>query len=95
VGSKKLYAIKSHDHHVMVQQILLVNVWNLLQIGPRMAIIRLGKLFQRICAKLMNPKDLVALQTYVMETICLFEIWFPPGFVDMMTHQIVHLVDEL
>jgi hypothetical protein len=24
VGSKRLYAMKSHDHHVMVQQILLI-----------------------------------------------------------------------
>jgi hypothetical protein len=25
----------------------------------------------------------------------LFEIWFPPRFFDMMTHLIIHLVDEL
>jgi len=25
----------------------------------------------------------------------MFEIWFPPGFFDMMTHLIIHLVDEL
>jgi fumarate reductase subunit D len=43
----------------------------------------------------LNPKDLVVLQTYVMETICLFEIWFPPWFFDMITHMIIHLVDEL
>jgi hypothetical protein len=30
-----------------------------------------------------------------METICLFEIWFPLGFFDMMTHFIIHLIDEL
>jgi hypothetical protein len=61
VGPKRLYAMKSHDHHVMVQQILLVNVWHLLQASPRMAIIRLEKSFPRICAKVLNPKDLVAL----------------------------------
>ncbi len=30
-----------------------------------------------------------------MEIICLFEIRFPPRFFDMMTHLIIHLVDEL
>jgi hypothetical protein len=25
----------------------------------------------------------------------LFEIWFPPWFFDMMTHLIIHLIDEL
>jgi hypothetical protein len=27
--------------------------------------------------------------------ICLFEIWFPSKFFDMMTHLIIHLVDEI
>ncbi len=45
---------------------------------------------------MLNPKDLVALQTYVVKTICLFDIWFPPRFFDMMTHlMIIHLIDEL
>ncbi len=44
---------------------------------------------------MLNPKNLVALQTYVVETICLFEIWFPPRFFNMMTHLIIHLLDEL
>ncbi len=37
----------------------------------------------------------MALQSNVAEIICLFEIWFPPRFFDMMTHLIIHLVDEL
>jgi hypothetical protein len=37
----------------------------------------------------------VALRTYVAKTICLFEIWFPSRFFDMVTHLIIHLVDEL
>jgi len=45
VGPKKFYAMKSHDHHVMVQQILLMSVWNLLQESSRMAIIQLEKSF--------------------------------------------------
>jgi hypothetical protein len=87
--------MKSHDHHAMVQQILLVSVWNLLQVGLKKAIIRLRKSFQRICVKVLNLEDLVPLQTYVVEIIYLFEIWFPLGFFDMMTHLIMHLVDEL
>jgi hypothetical protein len=44
---------------------------------------------------MLNLVDLVVLQTYVAKTICLFEIWFPPRFFDMMTRLIIHLVDEL
>jgi hypothetical protein len=39
VGPKRLFAMKSHDHHVMVQQILPLVVHNLLQPNPRAAII--------------------------------------------------------
>ncbi len=64
VGPKRLYAMKNHDHHVMVQQILRMNVRNLLQAGLRMTIIQLEQSFQRICAKVLNLEDLVALWTY-------------------------------
>ena len=30
----------------------------------------------------------------VAEALCLFEIWFPLGFFDIMTHFPVHLVEE-
>jgi len=53
--------MKNHDHHVMVQQILLVSVQNLLQASPRTTIIQFGKSFQRICAKVLNLKDPVGL----------------------------------
>ena len=31
----------------------------------------------------------------IAEALCLFEIWFPPGFFDIMSHLPVHLVEEL
>jgi hypothetical protein len=55
VGPKRLYAMKSHDHHVMVQQILPMSVQNLLQASPITEIIQLEKSFQRICAQVLNP----------------------------------------
>jgi hypothetical protein len=34
VGNQRFQHMKSHDHHVMVQQIMPVDIWNLLQLGP-------------------------------------------------------------
>jgi hypothetical protein len=58
VNRKGLFAMKSHDHHVMVQQILPLVVRNLLQPSPRAAIIQLARAFGKICAKVINPNDL-------------------------------------
>jgi hypothetical protein len=74
VGPKRLFAMKSHDHHVMLQQILLVRVWVLLQPRLRTTIIRLGRTFGKIYAKVINPLKLFNLRTYVAETLCLLEV---------------------
>jgi hypothetical protein len=35
------------------------------------------------------------LKTFAAETLCLLELCFPPRFFDVMTHLVVHLVEEL
>ena len=95
IGEKKLAGLKSHDHHVLVQQILPAACRNLLGRGVRETIIRLGNLFERICAKVIRVSSIPALKTYAAETLCLLEIHFPPGFFDVMTHLVIHLVEEL
>ena len=49
--------------------------------GPRLAIIRMGNLFHRICAKVINPAEMDSLKTFAAETLCLVELNFPPGFL--------------
>ncbi len=95
VGPNKLFNMKSHDHHIMIQHILPSGVWNLLHPGPRKAIIHLGKCFQKICTKVLNPNDNGGLWSYVAKTFCILEMWWPLVFFDFMTHFIIHLVHEL
>lgn len=66
-----------------------------MQPGSRTLIIRLGKTFGKICAKVINPLKLFDLHTYVVKTLCLLEVWFPLGFFDLMIHIVIHLIDEL
>lgn len=95
VGEKKLAGVKSHDHHVLVQQVLPATIRHLLKKGPRESIIRLGMAFQRLCSKTIKMSELKELSVYVTETLCMFELWFPPGFFDIMPHLVQHLVYEL
>jgi hypothetical protein len=52
-------------------------------------------MFQWICTKVVVPYEIGPLRTYVAKTLCMLEIWFPPSFFDLMTHLLVHIVDEL
>jgi hypothetical protein len=63
--------MKSHDHHVMLQHILLVGVQNLLCPNPRRTIICLGTTFQKLYTKVLNPNDVPNLKTYVAENLCI------------------------
>jgi hypothetical protein len=67
----------------------------LLHPGPMRTIICLGKTFQKLCTKVLNPNDIGGLRTYVAQSLCMFEIWWPPTFFDLMTQLIIHLVDGL
>jgi hypothetical protein len=95
VGEKRLAGLKSHDHHVLLEYLLPTAVRHSLLPGPRETIVRLGSLFQRIYARVIDPNQSKALMTYAAETLCLLEVWFPPGFFDIMTHLPIHLVEEL
>jgi hypothetical protein len=87
--------MKSHDHHVMMQQILFMCMWNLLVRHVCQIIIILKKCFQKICVRVLNPVDIFTLKTYVVERLFMFEMWFPLSFFDVMTHLLVHLVGNL
>ena len=95
IGQKKLAGLKSHDYHVLVQQIIPACIRRFLHPGARDAIIRVGNVFRRICAKVIDIDELDDLMTYTVETVCLLEVWFPPAFFDTMPHMMPHLVQEL
>jgi hypothetical protein len=61
IGPNRLFNMKSHDHHVMLQNILPTGIQNLLHHGPRKIIIYLGKIFQMLCKKVLNLVDVATL----------------------------------
>lgn len=91
----RFMGLKSHDYHCLVQQIIPVAIRTMLQPLQRTALIRLGKCFSRICARVVLKSELETLRLYVVETMCILEVCFPPSFFDIMQHTLVHLVDEV
>jgi ssDNA-binding Zn-finger/Zn-ribbon topoisomerase 1 len=91
----KLYGLKSHDCHVLMQHLLPVAIRNILPKEVRYAIIRLCCFFKALCSKVFDPDELGSLQREVVQTLCLLERFFMPSFFDPMVHITLHLVREV
>ena len=91
----KLIGLKSHDCHALMQQILPVVLRSVLDKRVRNAIIRMCFFFNAICTKVVDVAKLDKLQEEITTTLCLFEMYFPPAFFDIMIHLTIHLVREI
>lgn len=92
---KNFGGLKSHDYHILMQQIMPLALRDLMEPGPRMAIMRMCRVFRRLGTKVYNPADFPSLEADVAESMALLEIEFPPSFFDIMTHLPYHLAKEL
>lgn len=95
LSDKRLIGMKSHDCHVMMQVFLPIALRGLLPKHVRHAIVKLCLFFNTICKKVIDPSTLGDLQKDITETLCQFEMYFPPSFFDIMVHLVLHLVREV
>ena len=95
VNNLKLVGLKSHDYHVLVQQLLPIAVRGILPDKVRVAITRLCFFFNAICSKVIDPQQLDELENQASIIICQLEMYFSPSFFDIMIHLLVHLVWEI
>jgi hypothetical protein len=58
-------------------------------------VMRVSKLFKRICNKVWNLSEIYSLWIDVAIILTLVEMHFPPSFFDIMMHLLYHLVDKL
>ena len=58
-------------------------------------VIRLSRLFKKICAKKVDTAEREALFEECAETLCLLEKQLPPSFFNIMIHLCIHLIEEL
>ena len=91
----KLVGLKSHDCHVLMQQLLPVTIRVVLHPFVRGVLTCLCMFFNAICKKVIDPRVLDDLENEAIRILCQLEMYFPPSFFDIMVHLIVHLVREI
>jgi hypothetical protein len=95
MAEKKFQNLKSHDCHVLMTQLLPVALRGLLPENVRVSIVQLCAFLNAISQKSISPTTLLRLQKDVAQCLVSFELVFPPSFFTIMTHLLVHLVDEI
>jgi len=91
----KLMGLKSHDCHVLMQDLLPVAIHGILQKNVRQVITRVCLFFNAICRKVIDPTRLDDLENEAIILLCQLEMYFPPSFFDIMVHLIIHLVTKI
>jgi hypothetical protein len=56
---------------------------------------KVSRVFQRLCAREIRKSERDVDLTDAAEALCLLEKSFPPTFMDVMSHLMIHLVEEL
>ena len=94
VNQKKIFGLKSHDCHIIMEQLLPLSIRNVLPSQVVAVLIELSSFFRQICLKSLSLSDLEKLQHRIVLTLCHIEMLFPLSFMTVMVHLTVHLVDE-
>src|SRR4051812_2994778 len=72
---------------VALRGILPENVW--------LTIVKVFAFLNAISQKVIDPESLSGLQIDVVQCLVSFELLYPPSFFNIMTHLLVHLVEEI
>ena len=92
--ARKVTGLKSHDSHVLMQQLLPLALKNTLPSDVSVVLVELCSFFKKLCAKVLVAEELDQLQNKIILTLCHLEMIFPPSFFTVMVHLTVHLVRE-
>src|SRR4051812_49252307 len=95
MSEKKFQNLKSRDCHVIMTQLLPVALRGLLPENVRVPIVKLCSFLNAISQKVINPDILPRLQKDVVQCLVSFDLVFPPSFFNVMTHLLVHLVEDI
>ena len=87
--------LKSHDGHILMEQLLPLAIWTTLPTKVSAILIELCSFFRQLCGKVLKVEDLEKMQNQIILTLCHMEMIFPPSFFTVMVHLVVHLVEEV
>jgi hypothetical protein len=83
----------SHDCHMMMMVFLAIAIRVIKPMRIKVRITRLCYFFNTVSSKVIGLKELDTLKAYMIETMCMLEMCFPPSLFDMQQHLMIHLMD--
>ena len=92
---KKIVGQKSHDNHILLQQLLPLAVRNTLPKEVGVALVRVSRFFKQIYSPVISISDMEKLEGEIAETLSILEAIFLPSFFDLMVHLMVHLPTQV
>jgi hypothetical protein len=90
-----MFGYNSHDCHVMMMFFLAITIRAIKPVLVKVLITRLCYFFNTVSQKVIDHKELDDLKAYMIETMCMLQMCFPPSFFDMKQHLMIHLVDQI
>jgi hypothetical protein len=89
------FGYNSHDCHVMMMVFLTIAIRAIKPVHMKVPMIHLCYFFNTVSQKVIGRKELDDLRAYMIETMCMLEMCFPPSFFDMQQHLMIHLMDQI
>ncbi|KAK8947367.1 hypothetical protein KSP39_PZI007390 [Platanthera zijinensis] len=94
VKDGKIYGLKSHDCHVLLQRLIPIGIRGFLRADVVEALYELGDFFKILCSKTLKVEHIEKLESNIPIILCKLERIFPPAFFDVMIHLAIHLPKE-
>lgn len=90
----KLLGLKSHDCHILMQQLLPIALRGLLSKVVSAVLFDLCGYFRDICSKTLDVEELKRHEAHIPIIMCHLEMIFPPSFFTIMAHLVLHLATQ-
>ncbi|KAL3497593.1 hypothetical protein ACH5RR_040325 [Cinchona calisaya] len=91
---RSILGLKSHDTHVIMQQLFPLAIRRILPKNVVKPLIELCNFFRQLYSKVNRVTDLEYMQDQISITLCHLEKIFPPSFFDIMEYLPIYLVEE-
>jgi hypothetical protein len=95
MNNLSLFGYNSHDYHVMMIVFLAITIRAIKPVHIKVLITCLCYFFNIVSLKVIGRKELDDLRAYMIVIMCILEMCFPPSFLDMQQHLMIHLVDQI
>ena len=90
----KISGMKSHNNHILMQQLFLITIRRYLPPEMSRPLIDLSCFFREICSKVLNVEELGALEKRITMTLCELEMILRHSFFTAMVHLVMHLASK-